>query len=106
MKINSGPTKLALLQPRAGPPFLKQPPSQSLQYTYCYYAFQKAHEFCQKKFFSMMLPEQQQPGKGRAGQEELEEKNFEEEEALGISWREESSRRAALQMMQRSDYYS
>ncbi len=53
-----------------------------------------------------MLPEQQQPGKGRAGQEELEEKNFEEEEALGISWREESSRRAALQMIQRSDYYS
>jgi hypothetical protein len=30
----------------------------------------------------MMLPEQQQPGKGRAGQEELEEKSFEEEEEL------------------------
>jgi hypothetical protein len=30
----------------------------------------------------MMLPEQQQPGKGRAGQEELEEKSFDEEEEL------------------------
>jgi hypothetical protein len=30
----------------------------------------------------MMLPEQQQPGKGRAGQEELEENNFEEEEEV------------------------
>jgi hypothetical protein len=53
----------------------------------------------------MMLPEQQQPGKGRR-RTSKKRKNFEDSEALGISWREESSRRAALQMIQRSDYYS
>jgi len=93
-------------------PLLKQPPSQSLHYTYCYHVFQKAHEFCQKKFVPWCCQSSSSPGKVEPVKRSWrrrtskKRKNFEHSEALGVSWREESSRRAALQMIQRSDYYS